>query len=208
MREKYSFICCHWIYGHSTLGVSKSCKTLGKPWVLHDFETHRKYCNMKGYFCLLHVCLSIWYSSICSSVVTSLCMMYLYVEFWLSLDTSILLSGKKLLHILVICLMCMRLGMLIWWETMLGKSQGHIQDNTHYSDCSIEFAYAYVCNTKIERRIIYEGEIWFLNYYNTMILTIFFQGPLVKWLKVNFGECFSAWVHVKALRVFVESVLR
>merc|ERR1711994_661796 len=33
-------------------------------------------------------------------------------------------------------------------------------------------------------------------------------GPLVRWLKVNFGECFTAWVHVKALRVFVESVLR
>ncbi|KAH3864594.1 V-type proton ATPase subunit C 1-A-like [Dreissena polymorpha] len=33
-------------------------------------------------------------------------------------------------------------------------------------------------------------------------------GPLVKWLKVNFGECFTAWVHTKALRVFVESVLR
>ncbi|KAK3594055.1 hypothetical protein CHS0354_040817 [Potamilus streckersoni] len=33
-------------------------------------------------------------------------------------------------------------------------------------------------------------------------------GPLVKWLKVNFGECFTAWIHVKALRVFVESVLR
>ena len=26
MREKYSFIGCHWIYGHSTLGVSKSWK--------------------------------------------------------------------------------------------------------------------------------------------------------------------------------------
>lgn len=33
-------------------------------------------------------------------------------------------------------------------------------------------------------------------------------GPLVKWLKVNFGEAFSAWIHVKALRIFVESVLR
>lgn len=33
-------------------------------------------------------------------------------------------------------------------------------------------------------------------------------GPLVKWLKINFGECFAAWIHVKALRVFVESVLR
>ncbi|XP_015440264.1 PREDICTED: V-type proton ATPase subunit C isoform X2 [Dufourea novaeangliae] len=27
-------------------------------------------------------------------------------------------------------------------------------------------------------------------------------------LKVNFSECFCAWIHVKALRVFVESVLR
>ncbi|KAK0088848.1 hypothetical protein PV325_010445 [Microctonus aethiopoides] len=33
-------------------------------------------------------------------------------------------------------------------------------------------------------------------------------GPLVRWLKVNFSECFCAWIHVKALRVFVESVLR
>lgn len=33
-------------------------------------------------------------------------------------------------------------------------------------------------------------------------------GPLVRWLKVNFSECYCAWIHVKALRVFVESVLR
>merc|ERR1712226_1094171 len=33
-------------------------------------------------------------------------------------------------------------------------------------------------------------------------------GPLVRWLKVNFGESFTAWIHVKAIRVFVESVLR
>nr|XP_054757205.1 V-type proton ATPase subunit C 1-like [Lytechinus pictus] len=33
-------------------------------------------------------------------------------------------------------------------------------------------------------------------------------GPLVRWLKINFSEAFQAWVHVKALRVFVESVLR
>lgn len=33
-------------------------------------------------------------------------------------------------------------------------------------------------------------------------------GPLVRWLKVNFSECFCAWIHVKALRLFVESVLR
>ena len=31
---------------------------------------------------------------------------------------------------------------------------------------------------------------------------------LVRWLKINFGEVFSASVHIKALRVFVESVLR
>ena len=41
MREKYSFIGYHLIYGHSTLGVSKSCKTLGQPRVLHDFDTPR-----------------------------------------------------------------------------------------------------------------------------------------------------------------------
>jgi len=33
-------------------------------------------------------------------------------------------------------------------------------------------------------------------------------GPLIRWLKVNFSECFIAWIHVKALRVFIESVLR
>lgn len=31
---------------------------------------------------------------------------------------------------------------------------------------------------------------------------------LLRWLKINFSEAFIAWVHVKALRVFVESVLR
>ncbi|XP_064159111.1 V-type proton ATPase subunit C 1-A-like isoform X2 [Anguilla rostrata] len=33
-------------------------------------------------------------------------------------------------------------------------------------------------------------------------------GTFVRWLKVNFSEVFMAWIHVKALRVFVESVLR
>lgn len=33
-------------------------------------------------------------------------------------------------------------------------------------------------------------------------------GPLKRWLHINFGEAFTAWIHVKALRVFVESVLR
>jgi len=31
---------------------------------------------------------------------------------------------------------------------------------------------------------------------------------LVRWLKIHFGEVFSAWIHIKAIRVFVESVLR
>lgn len=31
---------------------------------------------------------------------------------------------------------------------------------------------------------------------------------LLRWLKVNFSEAFAAWIHIKALRVFVESVLR
>uniref|UniRef100_A0A914PC95 V-type proton ATPase subunit C n=1 Tax=Panagrolaimus davidi TaxID=227884 RepID=A0A914PC95_9BILA len=31
---------------------------------------------------------------------------------------------------------------------------------------------------------------------------------LVRWLKINFGEIFVAYIHIKALRAFVESVLR
>lgn len=31
---------------------------------------------------------------------------------------------------------------------------------------------------------------------------------LVRWLKIHFGEVFSAWIHIKAIRIFVESVLR
>ncbi len=34
------------------------------------------------------------------------------------------------------------------------------------------------------------------------------QGIFVQWLKVNFSEVFVAWIHLKALRVFVESALR
>jgi V-type H+-transporting ATPase subunit C len=30
----------------------------------------------------------------------------------------------------------------------------------------------------------------------------------VRWLKINFSETSTAWVHVKAMRLFVESVLR
>jgi len=31
---------------------------------------------------------------------------------------------------------------------------------------------------------------------------------LLPWLKIQFGEAYSAWIHMKALRLFVESVLR
>ena len=30
----------------------------------------------------------------------------------------------------------------------------------------------------------------------------------MNWLKINFAVAFSAWIHLKALRTFVESVLR
>ncbi|GMH65457.1 hypothetical protein TrRE_jg6709 [Triparma retinervis] len=34
------------------------------------------------------------------------------------------------------------------------------------------------------------------------------QAALQRWCTVHFGECFAAWVHLKVIRVFVESVLR
>ncbi|MED6260838.1 hypothetical protein ATANTOWER_030037 [Ataeniobius toweri] len=34
------------------------------------------------------------------------------------------------------------------------------------------------------------------------------HGIFVRWLKVNFPQVFFTWIHLKALRVFVESVLR
>jgi hypothetical protein len=34
------------------------------------------------------------------------------------------------------------------------------------------------------------------------------EGPLGRWLNVNVSECGCAWIHVEALRVFGESVLR
>uniref|UniRef100_I3J2K1 V-type proton ATPase subunit C n=1 Tax=Oreochromis niloticus TaxID=8128 RepID=I3J2K1_ORENI len=42
----------------------------------------------------------------------------------------------------------------------------------------------------------------------SMLFHFHIAGPLVRWLKVNFSEAFIAWIHIKALRVFVESVLR
>ena len=30
-----------------------------------------------------------------------------------------------------------------------------------------------------------------------MMFDVFFQGPLKRWLHVNFGEAFTAWIHVK-----------
>ncbi|KAI9031925.1 hypothetical protein CLU79DRAFT_278907 [Phycomyces nitens] len=34
------------------------------------------------------------------------------------------------------------------------------------------------------------------------------QGELIRLARTNFGEVFAAWIHLKALRIFVESVLR
>ena len=34
------------------------------------------------------------------------------------------------------------------------------------------------------------------------------KGPLLRWLRINFGEVFIAQVHLKILRLFVESVIR
>jgi len=34
------------------------------------------------------------------------------------------------------------------------------------------------------------------------------KASLARWCKTNFGEAFEAWIHLKAIRVFVESVLR
>lgn len=31
---------------------------------------------------------------------------------------------------------------------------------------------------------------------------------LLDWCKMGFSECFSSWIHLKAIRVFVETVLR
>merc|ERR1740138_201408 len=36
----------------------------------------------------------------------------------------------------------------------------------------------------------------------------FSQNALVRWCTTMFGEAYIAWVHTKALRLFVESVLR
>ncbi|NXH64609.1 VATC2 ATPase, partial [Rhabdornis inornatus] len=58
-----------------------------------------------------------------------------------------------------------------------------------------------------ELRLARKTEAWEKNIIcsGTVLLS---QGPLLRWLKVNFSEAFVAWIHVKALRVFVESVLR
>jgi len=34
------------------------------------------------------------------------------------------------------------------------------------------------------------------------------ENKLNRWCLINFGEAFSAWMHIKAIRIFVESVLR
>jgi len=39
-------------------------------------------------------------------------------------------------------------------------------------------------------------------------MLLLLQDSLVQWLMMEFGEVFTAWIHVKALRIYVESVLR
>ena len=34
------------------------------------------------------------------------------------------------------------------------------------------------------------------------------QNTLIRWLKNTFSESYSGWIHLKAIRVFVESILR
>uniref|UniRef100_A0AAR2L113 V-type proton ATPase subunit C n=1 Tax=Pygocentrus nattereri TaxID=42514 RepID=A0AAR2L113_PYGNA len=55
------------------------------------------------------------------------------------------------------------------------------------------------CPIKYLKSVVFKEQTW---------LFICLQGPLVRWLKVNFSEAFIAWIHIKALRVFTESVLR
>ncbi|CAL8293992.1 unnamed protein product [Arctogadus glacialis] len=57
------------------------------------------------------------------------------------------------------------------------------------------------CNMEVEEKHL--QEIQRLNVDNKEQNVVF-----VRWLKVNFREVFVAWIHLKALRVFVESVLR
>uniref|UniRef100_A0AAR2KCC5 V-type proton ATPase subunit C n=1 Tax=Pygocentrus nattereri TaxID=42514 RepID=A0AAR2KCC5_PYGNA len=54
-------------------------------------------------------------------------------------------------------------------------------------------------STDKKKHVVFKEQTW---------LFICLQGPLVRWLKVNFSEAFIAWIHIKALRVFTESVLR
>ncbi|XP_023558113.1 V-type proton ATPase subunit C 1 [Octodon degus] len=49
---------------------------------------------------------------------------------------------------------------------------------------------------------------WIKQYETLAEMVVPRSSNLVRWLKVNFSEAFIAWIHVKALRVFVESVLR
>lgn len=45
--------------------------------------------------------------------------------------------------------------------------------------------------------------------YERLALTKFHaSADILRWTLIMFGECFDAWIHVKAMRIFVESVLR
>uniref|UniRef100_A0A3P8U505 V-type proton ATPase subunit C n=1 Tax=Amphiprion percula TaxID=161767 RepID=A0A3P8U505_AMPPE len=60
------------------------------------------------------------------------------------------------------------------------------------------------------RKLFEDGEagIFSVTLFKRAVCKFKAKGIFVSWLKVNFSEMFIAWVHLKALRVFVESVLR
>uniref|UniRef100_A0A7N8XWK7 V-type proton ATPase subunit C n=1 Tax=Mastacembelus armatus TaxID=205130 RepID=A0A7N8XWK7_9TELE len=53
-----------------------------------------------------------------------------------------------------------------------------------------------------------EGGVFAVTLFKRSVLDFKAKGVFVRWLKMHFSEMFIAWIHLKALRVFVESVLR
>ncbi|NXW91863.1 VATC2 ATPase, partial [Alopecoenas beccarii] len=76
------------------------------------------------------------------------------------------------------------------------------------SDKKQQYVNNTICPRSLDNLITWEPQTASRSRGITVLLCLFSQGPLLRWLKVNFSEAFVAWIHVKALRVFVESVLR
>uniref|UniRef100_A0A4W6CFL2 V-type proton ATPase subunit C n=2 Tax=Lates calcarifer TaxID=8187 RepID=A0A4W6CFL2_LATCA len=60
------------------------------------------------------------------------------------------------------------------------------------------------------RKLYEDGEagVFSVTLFKRAVCEFKAKGIFVRWLKVNFSQVFIAWIHLKALRVFVESVLR